>query len=207
MDQKNILRMLLFVIPLAAWPLVFVVLKNIFLYSMGLSTTFLGLVTILFFKNDLMHLLINGQDQKSKLKSIFAGVVSSFVLYIIFLLGGKVSYYLGFENLVLSIYSMILDTNRITLSAVLVIIGMMEEIYWRGFIQGIFINNVEYPWILSSIYYSMIHIVTFNYVLVIAALIVGLITGYIAYRFGIIPSIIAHIIWLELIIIIFPVLP
>jgi membrane protease YdiL (CAAX protease family) len=173
---------------------------------MGLATTFLGLTTVIFFKNDLMRLLINVQDQKSKLESIFIGVVSSFVLYIIFLLGGKISYYLGFENLVLSIYGMVLNTNKIILSIALIIIGIMEEIYWRGFIQGIFINNVQYPWILSSIYYSMVHIATFNYILVIAALIVGLVTGYVAYQFGIIPSMITHIIWLELVIVIFPIL-
>ncbi len=192
MMQKNISHMLLFTIPLIVWPLVFVILKNTFLYSMGLATTFLGLTTVLFFKNDLIHLLINGQNQKSKLKSIFIGVVSSFVLYIIFLLGGKISYYLGFGNLVLSIYDMVLSINKIILSVALIIIGVMEEIYWRGFIQGIFINDTPYPWILSSIYYSMVHIVTFNYILVIAALIVGLITGYIAYQFGIVPSIITH---------------
>ncbi|MGB9728844.1 MAG: CPBP family intramembrane glutamic endopeptidase [Thermoprotei archaeon] len=206
MMRKNISHMLLFTFPLIVWPLVFVILRNTFLYSMGLATTFLGLTTVIFFKNDLMRLLINVQDQKSKLESIFIGVVSSFVLYIIFLLGGKISYYLGFENLVLSIYGMVLNTNKIILSIALIIIGIMEEIYWRGFIQGIFINNVQYPWILSSIYYSMVHIATFNYILVIAALIVGLVTGYVAYQFGIIPSMITHIIWLELVIVIFPIL-
>lgn len=207
MRDKNIFRVLLFGIPLVIWPFVFIIFEKVFLYAMSIATMFLGLTTILYFKSNLTHLLIE-HNQRSKLKPIFVGLASAFILYIIFLLGGEASYYLGFGSLVLSIYNMILSVNIVILSSALVIIGIMEEVYWRGFVQGIFINNnVQYPWILSSIYYSIVHVATFNYILVIAALIVGLITGYTAYRFGLISSIIAHVIWLELVIIIFPVLP
>jgi membrane protease YdiL (CAAX protease family) len=174
---------------------------------MVIITLFLGLSTILLFKKDLHSLFYKGA-QKITIKFVLISLIAAIILYIIFLLGGKASYQLGIGYLVLNIYDVLLSVNKIYLSITLIIIGIMEEIYWRGFVQGIFIdNNATYPWILSTIYYSIVHAVTFNYILVIAAFIVGLVTGYVAFKFGIVYSILTHIIWLEIVIVLFPVLP
>ena len=53
--------------------------------------------------------------------------------------------------------------------------------------------------------YFVVHVVTFNPILVIAAFIVGLMLGVVAEKMGIVGSIIGHTLWLELILVIFPV--
>lgn len=195
------------ILPIFLWPLVFIIFAPIFLYVMTIVTLFLGISAILLFKKDL-YPLFNKNAQKITLSSIFISLTASLILYAIFYIGGEISYQFGIGYLVLNIYNMLLSVNKIGLGIALIIIGIMEEMYWRGFLQNIFIdNNVSHPWVLSTIYYSIVHIATFNYILVIAAFIVGLITGYIAYKFGLMYSILTHVVWLEIVIVLFPVLP
>lgn len=61
------------------------------------------------------------------------------------------------------------------------------------------------PLIHASIYYTAVHIPTGNPPLVVAALIVGLVLGYIALRAGVVCSIASHIVWLEAVVIYAPV--
>ncbi len=176
-----------------------------FLYAMVLVTIFLGLSTLLLFRENLRFLLSKSKFE-TILKNTIISLIASMLLYLIFLLGGKISYQMGIGYLVLNIYNMLLNINKISLGIALIVTGIMEEIYWRGFVQNTF-TGTQYPWLFSSIYYSIVHAVTLNYVLTIAALIVGLITGYIAHKFGIAYSIITHITWLEITIVILPILP
>jgi len=204
--KKNISKIFA-ILPVFLWPLAFIIFASTFLYAMAIVTLFLGISTIVLFKKDL-YSLFNKNAQKITWKSISISLIAALILYIIFLLGGEISYQFGIGYLVLKIYNMILSINKISLGIILIIIGIMEEIYWRGFLQSIFIdNNVSHPWVLSTIYYSIVHAVTLNYILVIAAFIVGLVTGYITYKLGLMYSIFTHIIWLEVIIVLFPVLP
>ncbi len=202
---KDITQKIFFILPLLLWPLAFILFAPIFLYAMVLVTIFLGLSTLLLFRENLRFLLSKSKFE-TILKNTIISLIASMLLYLIFLLGGKISYQIGIGYLVLNIYNMLLNINKISLGIALIVIGIMEEIYWRGFIQNTF-TDTQYPWLFSSIYYSIVHAVTLNYVLTIAALIVGLITGYIAYKFGIAYSIITHITWLEITIVILPILP
>ncbi len=188
--------------PLIAWPLVFVVLSEIFVFAMLFATIILGTTSYFLFKDEIRKTFV----RSNKLTVILVGFIASLLLYGIFYLGGYLSNYLGLGNLVSSVYDILLGIDRIALAFSLIVIGFMEEVYWRGFLQGVFLVNKSFPWLISSIYYSLVHLVTFNVILVIAALIVGLITGYIAYRFGVASSIITHVVWLQLIIVIFPIL-
>jgi len=89
------------------------------------------------------------------------------------------------------------------------VIGFMEEIYWRGYLQGYMIESLYgrgfKSLILSSVYYTAVHVPTGNPPLAAAALIVGLILGYIALKAGVVSSIAAHIVWLEMVVVYAPV--
>jgi membrane protease YdiL (CAAX protease family) len=71
----------------------------------------------------------------------------------------------------------------------------VREPLWKGFKSLI----------LSCVYYTAVHIPTGNPPLAAAALIVGLILGYIALKAGVVSSIAAHIVWLEMVVIYAPV--
>ena len=83
----------------------------------------------------------------------------------------------------------------------------MEEVYWRGGFQENLLKERfgDFRWLFSSIVYSLVHVVTLNLVLVAAAFVVGVVLGYTAKRFGLSSAIIAHVVWLLLVIIIAPV--
>jgi membrane protease YdiL (CAAX protease family) len=78
------------------------------------------------------------------------------------------------------------------------VIGFMEEIYWRGYLQGYMLESLcgrgFKSLILSCVYYTAVHIPTGNPPLAAAALIVGLIFRHIALKAGVVSSIAAHIV-------------
>ena len=81
----------------------------------------------------------------------------------------------------------------------LFIIGPAEEIFWRAYIQKSFSKrwNPNVGFIVTTLVYSLVHISKFNFMLIMAALVAGVIWG-LAYRFfpeklGAI--IISHAIW------------
>lgn len=196
--MKNLLLIFYITLPFILWPLVFVVFKEFFWVLMPLATTILGIITLAFFKDN----IILGGIQRS----INYGISSAIALYLIFIAGDYTTRAIGIAKYVDIIYELI---NTSLTPSILIIgltwIGVMEEIYWRGGLQGIFHKKgYKTPWLISSILYSIVHTTTLNPVLVISALIVGLILGIIAYKSGIIASSIAHIIWLQMIIILLP---
>ena len=66
----------------------------------------------------------------------------------------------------------------------LLIIGPAEEIFWRGFIQKSFSEkwNPNLGFIVTTLIYSLVHLSKFNFMLIMAALVAGLVWG-LAYRF------------------------
>jgi membrane protease YdiL (CAAX protease family) len=138
-------------------------------------------------------------------------LVASAALYIAFLLGGIFSVRIGMWGYVSEIYSSIRGSTGygLFLQLALGVIGFMEEIYWRGYLQGYMLESLYgrgfKSLILSCVYYTAVHIPTGNPPLAAAALIVGLILGYIALKAGVVSSIAAHIVWLEMVVIYAPV--
>lgn len=66
----------------------------------------------------------------------------------------------------------------------LLIIGPAEEIFWRGFIQNSFSKrwSPNLGFIVTTLIYSLVHLSEFNFMLIMAALVAGLVWG-LAYRF------------------------
>lgn len=165
---------------------------------MPLSTGILGITTIILYR-DVLRL-------GSLTKGIVTGIIGAVVLYIVFLLGSLATKYLGLSSYVDLVYILIGGTpNTILLGISMVWIGCMEELYWRGGLQGL-LNKKGYThaWLISSILYTLVHIVTYNPILVLAALIVGLILSKMVDLYGLYSTIFTHVIWLQLVIVLFP---
>ncbi len=194
-----------FILPIILWPLVFIVFAKYFVYAMGIAAAILALLT-LWKKPKLI------KWKSPNISKVLAfGIIGSVILYLLFLLGYYLAIASGLGQYVNLIYSLIYSqAPKLAIVVLLAIIGFFEEVYWRGGVQGYVSRNwksfSKYPWIISTAYYSLVHITTLNPVLVLAAFLVGLVTSLIASRHGIVSSAIAHILWIEAIIIFLPVI-
>lgn len=110
-----------------------------------------------------------------------------------------------------TIYGMKEGENPLVLTLLmLLIIGPAEEIFWRGYIQkGLSTRwNANMGFIVTTLVYSLVHLAKFNFMLIMAAAVAGLIWG-LAYRFfpkrlGAI--IISHALWDCAVFIWFPIM-
>jgi membrane protease YdiL (CAAX protease family) len=138
---------------------------------------------------------------KIKVRHIFIGVVSAIVLYGIFYVGNIISGYLfTFKDAqISSVYSNKSNANLTIIGLFLFfIIGPGEELYWRGFIQNTLSRRLgeNKGYLFSVLLYTAVHIVTGNFMLIIAALVCGLFWGWLYKKEkSLIPVIISHSIW------------
>lgn len=194
-DKKS-LTYIFFTLVLASilWYLLFVVKPFNFWIQMSISI--LILVTIsLFPKNTVFKF------RKITPRDIFIGILSAIILYAVFYFGNILSGYLfSFKDMeILSVYNNKAQGNLKFISVLLLfLIGPGEEIYWRGFIQTnlarILGENKGY--ILSALLYSLVHVITGNFMLVLAALVCGLYWGWLYKKEQTLTSvIISHALW------------
>ena len=136
----------------------------------------------------------------------------SVVLWGIFWVGDKASAWLfDFARpQVELIYGMKTGENPWLLSILLLIlIGPAEEIFWRGYVQNALSKrwNPNTGFIVTTLVYALVHIWSFNFMLVMAALVVGAIWG-LAYRLY--PQklgtlIVSHAVWDVVVFVLFPI--
>ncbi len=150
-------------------------------------------------------------DVRFGLKEVAFGLAIAFVLWWVFWLGDKVSGWLfSFERpQVEMIYAMRGSTPPYLIAILLfLVIGPAEEIFWRGFIQRRLMQrwgaNVGFA--VATLCYAAVHLPSLNFMLIMAALVVGFCWGAI-YRFfprhlGAI--IISHAVWDACAFIVFP---
>jgi len=156
--------------------------------------------------------------QKKILKQLFSikqiyiiiGIISGIILYIVSWVGViAIKYFMPeIMSYLIDIYTIKYQINSIILLTVLIMwVAIAEEIFWRGMIQNILVGKygIKAGLIISSILYSLVHVWTFNPLLLFTALIFGIIWGYIYYKYdSLIPSITSHVVWDIMIIIIIP---
>ncbi|KUO85670.1 MAG: abortive infection protein [Vulcanisaeta sp. MG_3] len=190
-------------LPLVLWPLSFDVFSRYFVYGMAISTLLIGSLTLVWFR-DRLHWFRLGA-----IIVILTGILFAFIMYIVFIGGYAILTYLGLSKYVVMVYAMIRRSiSKYALAVALAIIGIMEELYWRGGLQELMrsVGGIarREPWLLSMTYYTLIHISTLNPALVAGAFAVGLIDGLLADKVGLTASTITHILWLELMMVILP---
>lgn len=203
--MKNKLIIPSLIIATLLWFVIFVIKPFNFWVEMSLSI--LLLVTIaLFSERNLISF------RKIRLRHILIGIISAIILYFVFYAGNIISGYLfPFKDTqIASVYSNKSQGNSLLIGTLLLfVIGPGEEIYWRGFIQNTltkeFGENKGY--IYATLLYAGVHIITFNFMLVIAALVCGIYWGWIYKKEkSLIPIIISHAIWDFTVFVLFPLM-
>ncbi|MVX63703.1 CPBP family intramembrane metalloprotease [Clostridium chromiireducens] len=205
LESKNKTVVISLIIAALLWFLMFVIKPFNFWIEMSLSI--LLLVTIaLFSERNLISF------KKITLRHILIGIVSAILLYFVFYVGNIISGYLfPFKDAqISSVYSNKAQGNSLLIGGLLLfVIGPGEEIYWRGFIQNFlskkFGENKGY--IFATLLYAGVHIITLNFMLIIAALVCGLFWGWIYKKEkSLVPVIISHAIWDFTIFVLFPLM-
>jgi len=144
-------------------------------------------------------------------RSIMLGVVSAIGLYGVFWIGNFiVTRVMPFtRNEIAAVYSNS-DAALIPVIGTLLVtvIGPGEEIFWRGTVQKELGDEFGglLGLVLGAVLYSLVHIWAFNLTLLVAALICGVVWGWIYYREeNLAPLVVSHSLWSLLIFVILPV--
>lgn len=176
-----------------------------FWYGMAFSGGLLSVLALIIDRKTLNEIYV------FKANHIIIGLVSAAILYVVFYAGNYFSKLLfSFaESQVGGIYSNKGQADYVIISLLLLFwIGPAEEIFWRGFVQRNLnkeYGNVE-GLIFSSLVYALVHIWSFNFILIMAALICGFFWGYMFNRYkSVVPGIISHAVWDFVIFILIPV--
>jgi uncharacterized protein len=166
-----------------------------FWYAMTFSAVVLTAVSLTLCRETLREL-------RPSVRQVALGLAIAFVLWWVFWIGDKVSQMLfSFARpQVDMIYSFGngTDTTLIAL-LLLLIIGPAEEIFWRGFVQRRLMRRLgpNCGFLLATACYTLVHIWSFNFMLVMAALVVGFCWGLV-YRFSprnLMALVISHAVW------------
>lgn len=151
------------------------------------------------------------KDFRPTLRSVAAGLAIAFLLWWVFWVGDKVSQWMfGFaRGQVDMIYSMKGGTPPTVIGLLLLlIIGPAEEIFWRGFVQRHMMARwgANAGFIAATACYTLVHLPSLNFMLIVAAGVVGGCWGLI-YRFfprSLTALIISHAVWDACAFVLFP---
>lgn len=204
-ENKNKVIISSLIISAVLWFVIFVLKPFNFWALMGVSISLLAGTALITEKN-----LISFRD--IKLRHILIGIISAILLYFVFYAGNIISGYLfPFKDAqISSVYSNRAQGNSLFIGVLLLfVIGPGEEIYWRGFIQNNLAKRLgeNKGYIFATLIYAGVHIITFNFMLVIAALVCGIYWGWIYKKEkSLVPIIISHAIWDFTVFVLFPLM-
>ena len=139
------------------------------------------------------------------------GLLSAAALYLVFMVGNYFSEILfsTAAGEISSIYDFKGDASKLRiLVLMLVVIGPGEELFWRGFLQAQLMKRLKPAWgfVLATVLYTLVHVLTGNFMLVMAAMVAGVFWGWVYYRFkSITVNIISHVVWDVTIFLILPI--
>lgn len=204
-ESKNKIIIASLIMATILWFVIFVLKPFNFWIEMGVSILVLVMVVLFSEKN-----LISFKN--IKLRHILIGIISAIILYFVFYAGNIISGYLfPFKDAqISSVYSNRAQGSSLLIGVLLlVIIGPGEEIYWRGFIQNNLAKKLgdNKGYIFATLLYAGVHIITFNFMLVMAAFVCGIYWGWIYKKEkSLVPIIISHAIWDFTVFVLFPLM-
>ena len=143
---------------------------------------------------------------------LILGIAIAFALWGIFWVGDKLSQlmFAFARGQVDSVYGMKEGSSPVLIAILLLfIIGPAEEYFWRGYVQKT-ISSLLGPttaMFITAVVYALVHIWSFNFMLVMAALVAGGVWGLI-YRLrpSLLPAlIVSHAVWDALVFVILPI--
>ena len=147
---------------------------------------------------------------------LLAGIVIAFALWGVFWVGDKVSAWMfAFARPeVDSVYAMKTGLPTWLIAVLLLcLIGPAEELFWRGYVQRTMSRILggktpeDKAFIITAVIYALVHIWSFNFMLIMAALVAGLVWGLIyRLRSQALPAlIISHALWDALVFVLLPI--
>jgi uncharacterized protein len=135
------------------------------------------------------------------LKKIGIGLLSAFLLYLVFFIGNYLSRkWFNFAGSgIEGVYSFKGNATGIRIALLmLLVIGPGEELFWRGYLQRRFSSKYG-KWaglIIALVLYTGVHILTGNIMLIMAAMICGLFWGWMYLKYNsMVINIISHTVW------------
>lgn len=144
-------------------------------------------------------------------KEIAIGIASAAILWGIFWIGDKLSsmMFAFAKPEVNAIYGLKGNGNPWLIgAALLLVIGPAEEIFWRGTVLRAFLGRFRWPLavMLAAAIYSLVHILSLNFMLVMAALACGIFWSVLyAWRRDLAAVTISHCLWDVAVFLIFPI--
>jgi membrane protease YdiL (CAAX protease family) len=157
-----------------------------------------------------------GRDFKNQfsfsMKDILIGVGSAVVLYGVFYLGDFFSKLLFdfAQDQVANIYLLKEGENEWHLALLLILlIGPAEEIFWRGYVQRMLEPKygVWAALVITVLVYTLVHIWSFNFMLIMSALVCGAFWGLLyTYKKNLTTLIISHALWDVSVFVLFPII-
>jgi len=142
---------------------------------------------------------------------IWIGIISAAILYLIFFIGDMaVRSLFDFAKVEIeNIYSTKSQASTIKIGFLLLfVIAPAEEIFWRGFVQRRYSERWG-KWrglLLAVTLYSLVHIWSFNLMLIAAAMAAGIFWSLLYLKYNsIVPGIISHAVWDLFIFVIYPI--
>lgn len=143
---------------------------------------------------------------------IVAGVVIAFALWGIFWIGDKASAWLfDFARpQVDNVYAMKTGLPSWLIALLLLfVIGPAEELFWRGYVQRTLARlwTPNLALVVTAAIYTLVHIWSFNFMLIMAALVAGLVWGLL-YRLkpSFLPAlVVSHALWDALVFVVLPI--
>lgn len=166
-----------------------------------MSSNLILLLTLAIFLDYSYRKYLKDDFSSDQLRKVLFGTGSAVVLYFLFFAGNKLSRLMfdfageGISN----VYAFKGNAEGIRIGILmLLVIGPGEEFFWRGFLQRHFQDRLG-KWqgfILATIIYTGVHILTGNVMLILAALVAGLFWGWLFMRYNsMLMNIISHTIW------------
>lgn len=162
----------------------------------------------LLLQHDTLKMVVN----QISWKQVLGGLALAALLWGVFWIGDRVSSFLFdfARGQVDSIYGMKQGLPAWVIAVLLIlIIGPAEELFWRGFVQ----RRLSAQWgkdvglVVATAIYTLIHIWSFNFMLVMAALVCGVIWGGL-YRLQPkwLPAlVVSHAVWDACVFVVFPI--
>ena len=157
------------------------------------------------------------KDWKSQfqidLKSVMIGLVSAGVLWGVFYVGDFLATRL-FDfaaSQIKSIYSL-REGNNYSIIALLLLfwIGPAEVIFWQGYVQRNWMSRFGNfkGFFFTTLVYTLVHIWSFNFILVMAACVCGTFWGLMYWYLkpqNLVPLLISHAVWDAIVFVVFPI--
>jgi membrane protease YdiL (CAAX protease family) len=147
-----------------------------------------------------------------RIRSFFFGLLSAVVLYFLFYAGHHLAPYIlpSAKTQVGGIYFLGEGTNKILIFLLLFFVtGPGEEVFWRGFLQDHLMKKWgNFPgFVLATLVYAGVHVLSFNPMLILAALVAGAFWGFLyLWKRDLLIQITSHSVWSAVIFAVAPIL-